>query len=182
MRENPTNALAISFAIAGAFHGVEDVNATRRVLQHFLDALVKTNIDYLRTHPETPRLYESGVVYKREPRIVDPYTGLERTRELWQDLPFTLATGQGDCEDLGCWLAAERTVFDRTPSRAFAKPRVMVDPNTGERFLLWHIRTLVGGRKVEDPSARLGMRDSDWVARYEEQVVGRLNRRLELQP
>lgn len=44
-----------------------------------------------------PALYESGIVYRRE----------QPRSERWQSAVELLATGQGDCEDLAAYRAAE---------------------------------------------------------------------------
>lgn len=48
-----------------------------------------------------PRLYASGIVYRREPIIEG------RVRERWQTPWETLALGEGDCEDLSIWRVVE---------------------------------------------------------------------------
>lgn len=66
----------------------------------------RTNVVYLRNHPWTPRLIDSGVRYQQE------------RKETWYDIPGILARGQDDCEGLASWLAAELQVlggFDAWP-------------------------------------------------------------------
>ena len=119
----------------------------RAVLGPLLEALVQVDCAYLLRHPRTPRLYQSGVRYQREA------PGLED----WQDIPTCLRRRVGDCEDLGCWLVAERRVFDRDPT---ARPNVtMRRRKTGG--WLFHIKDISSRFGVEDPSALLGMRGKD---------------------
>jgi len=86
-----------------------------------------------------PPLYESGVRYRREPR------GSER----WQTPSQTLARGEGDCEDLAAWRAAEL----RVSGEDLAARAVVV--RSGPRT--WHAVVQRGDGSFEDPSAALGM-------------------------
>lgn len=119
-----------------------------RAVAHLLRALTLADIDYLRHHPETPLLYQSGVRYEEEPI----------GQEDWQDIPTTLELGYGDCEDLCCWRAAEYHVRFGVPAWPTFVWRHK--PNGG---LLYHIQVRIPGKNgapdsVEDPSRRLGMR------------------------
>lgn len=89
----------------------------------------------------TPPLSATGVVYKREPS----------RRELWQSAASTYSIGNGDCEDLAVWLAADARVRGIDAS-VFVKP---VRPG------LRHAVVLVRGGAsplLFDPSAARGMR------------------------
>lgn len=79
-----------------AFESVPD-DAKFRIMNSLLEALIEANCEFLKLHPQTPMLYESGVYYQAEPD----------GRDEWQDIPDTLARGNGDCEDLACWRVAE---------------------------------------------------------------------------
>jgi hypothetical protein len=65
-------------------------------LDAMADTFVELNVDYLRLHPDTPTLYESGVRYSLVP-----------VTRSWQTVPRVLASGVGDCTDLAAWRAAE---------------------------------------------------------------------------
>ena len=82
-----------------AFETIGDA-AKVSVLFHLLEALISVNVALLLEQPDTPWLYESGVVYRREAR------GLED----WLDIAEVLERGFADCEDLGCWRIAELRV------------------------------------------------------------------------
>ena len=62
-----------------------------------------TGLNYQMMHTATvggggfPQLYESGIVYRREPQ----------GSEQWQPATDLLRSGQGDCEDLAAYRAAE---------------------------------------------------------------------------
>lgn len=105
------------------------------------DALTRLNRAYLRAHPGTPRLYESRVRYRREPR------GSER----WRTIPTVLAAGYGDCEDLACYRAAELQEAGER-ARAVNTHRAGVGGS-----MLYHIRVQREDGSIEDPSRRLGM-------------------------
>jgi hypothetical protein len=135
-----------------------DLKRAARRMQILLDALTKIHIDHLRHYPKTPSLYESGVVYEREPP----------GREDWQDILTTLRRGSGDCEDLATWRAADLRMRG-IPARAFGRPRPMVIPSSCEAGAvacddtpqvgtLWHILVRLPNGKIEDPSLRLGMK------------------------
>lgn len=104
-----------------------------------LAALVVLNRIYLRTHRDTPRLYESGVRYRRE------VAGAEQ----WLTLPLLLQVGAGDCEDLAAARAAELIESGEDPGAAAVVRRV--------RAGLWHAVVRRGTGEIEDPSKALGM-------------------------
>jgi hypothetical protein len=137
-----------------------DRRRAARRMQILLDALTKIHLDHLSHYPKTPSLYESGVVYEREPP----------GREDWQDILTTLRRGGGDCEDLATWRAAD-LLMRGIPARAFGRPRPMLIPPACEEGAvachgepqmgtLWHILVRLPNGTIEDPSKRLGMEGS----------------------
>lgn len=128
-----------------------------------LEALTEINEWHLRealTRGEPfPRLYSSGVYYEEEPP----------GQEDWLDLPSLYRAGKGDCEDLGCVLAAERRVYDGIDARPVIKVKFIPSnelkaagydhraiPRDG--IFLVHVLTLLPNGVLEDPSKVLGMR------------------------
>lgn len=111
-------------------------------LKAALAALCTLNVLYLRSHPNAPGLYQSGVRYRRE----------RQGREKWQTIPILYHVGFGDCEDLTAARVAELIV--RHGERA--QPEVR---RIGPR--LWHVLVLRASGLTEDPSARLGMRGDE---------------------
>ncbi len=93
-----------------------------------------------------PPLYETGVRYVREPR------GQER----WLPPSEVLRRGQGDCEDLAAYRAAELRLTGEDPH---AEARVV---RTGPRT--WHAVVLREDGDWEDPSAGLGMTIANGIA------------------
>ena len=112
-------------------------------LAHLLEALVLVNCSWLREHPRTPTLYESGVRYLEEPP----------GRDDWQDIPETLTRGDGDCEDLACWRLAELRVRWFEDARPFVKCTVSTP-----RHVVYHVQVRRSDGRIEDPSRVLGMR------------------------
>jgi hypothetical protein len=111
-------------------------------LGHLLEALTHINCAWLRENDRTPWLYESGVHYQEEPE----------GRDEWQDIPETIARGEGDCEDLACWRLAELRVRSREDAMPFVKHTVY-----GDRTI-YHVAVRRSDGRIEDPSRVLGMR------------------------
>lgn len=107
-----------------------------------IKALVYANLVYLTTHPNAPKLYESGVRYIREPLGT----------EYFQNIPSVMKTGGADCEDLASWRVAELIMQGE-----MAVPAVKVTVKD-DGFRLYHIQVRRGDGSIEDPSALLGMK------------------------
>ena len=131
------------FRIEDTFAGVEaySQDTSHKSLRLMLHALLLIDIDWLRRHPETPKLYESGVRYEYEPP----------GREDWQDWPTTLRRKEGDCEDLAN-LRASELIMQGIPARPTFIWRMR--PSGAN---LYHIQVTHPDGSVEDPSRRLGM-------------------------
>lgn len=136
--------------------GDRDERRFRENLKTALVALVRIDVAYLLSHPDTPRLYDSGVRYAPDPT---EWTGGEdelperRRVELWRDVPSVIEAGEGDCEDLACWLTAERIVRDRI----LARPVFLWAHKGPQRRMTYHIQVTSHERGTEDPSRRLGL-------------------------
>lgn len=92
-----------------SIHARVDVPPTPEALEALAEGLVLLNVWMLETALdrgiELPALYESGIVYRREPK----------GREWWEtasDLLGVTAHRTGDCEDLAAYRAAELRVFE----------------------------------------------------------------------
>ncbi|MBZ0119751.1 MAG: hypothetical protein K8H88_22370, partial [Sandaracinaceae bacterium] len=90
----PAHEIALRLRL---FRGEPARHYSERVLSVLLRTLVRANLLYLRTHADAPRLYEAGVHYEAEPY----------PQEEWKGIAAILADGQGDCEDLATYRAAE---------------------------------------------------------------------------
>ena len=64
------------------------------------ESLVQINEQWLRMHPETPDLYDSGVYYDLREDVQRP----------WQSIPRLYRMGRGDCEDIAAARTAELRV------------------------------------------------------------------------
>lgn len=127
--------------VVNLFNGPEQRARSGRALEIMLKALTAINLDFLLHNPNTPKLYDSGVIYQNEPR----------GREDWQDIPTTLLLGNGDCEDLACWRSAELQA-----QGIFARPVYRWRKLEGGG-VLYHILVRWPDGRIEDPSKRLGM-------------------------
>lgn len=85
-----------------------------------------------------PRLYESGVRYRRD------------KTERWKDIVSVLRIGFGDCKDLVAWRIAE---LWRDGERADIVSKLARLP--GE--LVFHVQIRKANGGIEDPSSLLGM-------------------------
>jgi hypothetical protein len=121
------------------------------VLRLFLEALVAANVVYLKHHPNTPKLYQSGVRYEAEQRDCFTFPETCPTEEDFKGIPYLLHDGYGDCEDLACWRVAELLVEGHDVQPYFTWRLV---GNT----LLYHIMVRYADGRIEDPSKVLGMK------------------------
>jgi hypothetical protein len=111
-----------------------------------LEALIKCNLIYLNGHLDTPLLYDSGVLYHREPR----------GEEEWQDIPTCLNVLRGDCEDLAAWRAAELR-----QQNIYAKAHLKWFHNREVNLTLFHVQVKLPDGTIDDPSKVLGMKGAE---------------------
>jgi hypothetical protein len=118
-----------------------------------------------------PKLYESGVAYRRE-------DGTEN----WLDIPHVIKAGWGDCEDLAFWRVAELRQ-QGIKAAPFAKWRringVFKYHALVRRFAPGrdHFGRMVKSKAwLEDPSVRLGMnsRDDDGRGIHDDYINNRM--------
>ena len=119
-----------------------------------MEAMCAIDLLHLRQR-RYPKLYESGVVYRREDRT-----------ENWLDIPHVIKAGWGDCEDLVFWRVAELR-HQKIKAAPFAKWRrvngVFKYHALVRRFAPGrdHFGRVVNSKSwLEDPSRRLGMNGS----------------------
>lgn len=155
----------------------ERESSQKRVLW-LLQAL--TNIDrlYLQEHPETPRIYQSGIKYKApaqfeqedvpEMKTLGEYlarkgapdsvmgayksvAGMVGNGEHFRDIPRIIENGGGDCDNVASWRAAELCELGIA-----AKPYITwrKRPDGGTTY---HVVVLWPDGTHEDPSLLLGM-------------------------
>jgi len=109
-----------------------------------LEGLVKANQVWL-ANAKFPRLYESGVVYRREGIGKDG-----QPTEIWRSIPVIYSDGYGDCEDLSCWRCAE---LREGGTRAYP---LVYQTKTGGFHVVVR-KQQYGKWVIEDPSRKLGM-------------------------
>ena len=126
----------ITFNILHAFTPQSNDVENALALRALLDCMIEMNKGYLRLHPETPGLYQSGVKYART--------------TLWEPIPALYARRMGDCKSLACARVAELQM-KRVPCEAVF--RFYTHPNGVKDFHIL-VQTPKGW---EDPSKKCGM-------------------------
>ena len=113
-----------------------DVQDPEKILNTLVDVSIPTM-------GGLPDIYGGTIRYKKE----------GAGREYWQAPSETARTGQGDCEDLAVYLAAQRRASGQDPA---ARVRVV---RTGPKMR--HALVQRGDGTLEDPSRALGMLGPD---------------------
>jgi hypothetical protein len=125
-------------------------------LRALLDCLTTINVGCMRRR-SLPRLYESGVRYRRI--------------DLWEPVVEIYSRGFADCKGLSCILCAE---YRLQGIEAFPVFRFAENNRGGNDF---HILVAVPSRQgydgamFEDPSVKLGMNEES-ISRYRGAIVG----------
>lgn len=122
------------------FKGQRDINFA-------LDLATVIAYRELKANPRLPKLYKSGVRYKRD-RCKGNMRSVDGACERFLSPTQLLKEGRGDCDDLAPYLAAQRILEGDRKARARAIP----SPGVG-----WHVVVIRGDGRKEDPSRRLGM-------------------------
>ena len=130
------------------FAHTERRESSEAVLRLLLEVLCAADVLYLQEHPRTPPLYRAGVRYREERAHV---VGGPIPEE-WKAIPYVLADGFGDCEDLACWRVAELLCQGIAAQPQFSFR--MLTP----AIAMYHITVRHPDGRTEDPSRRLGMR------------------------
>ena len=119
------------------------------MMRMLCEALAQVNGAFLTANP-VPRLYKSGVRYALPARA---------QAQPWRDVPLLLEGGSGACGELTAWRLAELRLFDGCSS---CIPLVTCKSMKGG--LMFHVKVYdPRSGQVEDPSAILGMGESEWV-------------------
>jgi hypothetical protein len=135
--------------VTPAFAAGVDPETSRRLVIAGVYGLALQNMVWLKANPGTIRIYDSGVVWRPEPKGV----------EKWLSVPYILAAGKADCEDLAAWRVAELRVRDRV----HAIPEILVRTLPDGRIRAHAVVKWPDGR-IEDPSAKMGMHE--WYAAH----------------
>ena len=125
---------------AGDADAVIHVPASASFYEAAIEGLSLLDEQILTEAPDFPRLYESGVIYRKE------------ARDTWRHADDVLCSGGGDCEDLAAWRVAELRVSGDDPDAY-----VYVYQSGPHRY---HAVVARGSGRIEDPSLILGMQVS----------------------
>lgn len=126
--------------------------ASERALDRWLEMLAQQDMDYLREHPDTPRLRDSGVRYYHDGRGSD-----RGVVDEWMDIPEALHEGVTDCKSLAAWRVAELRVSGEDSGARCGKKFALIDDPDAGQLMLYHVIVLRSDGRTEDPSAELGM-------------------------
>jgi hypothetical protein len=154
----------------------DDAEQSRTDLLWMLEALTQRDMAYLKEHPETPRLYDSGVVYERPAQFsgVCPEVAILRKAlgakalmpsvaevlstvqavlggERFRDVGRIIENGRGDCDNVACWRVAELR-----QSGIKASPYITWKPRL-DGGVTYHVLVKWPDGTHEDPSLLLGM-------------------------
>lgn len=124
----------------------DSIRFSEEIVHKLIELMISANREYIRCKG-APLIYESGVVYRREPP----------GREEFKSIPVILRTGHADCEDLAAWRVAELREQGE-PARIVIKKWVLPSKIPGEPFYQYHVLLIRQDGTLEDPSAILGMR------------------------
>lgn len=172
----------------------ERENSQKRILC-LLEALVWCNRLYLKQHPETPLIYQSGIKYivpeqfeqahlpevdtvrkflEKKGASADVLTAFKEmadqlgSGEHFRDIPRILENGGGDCDNVASWRVAELRELG-IPAKPYITWRTRADGG-----VTYHVIVLHADGSSEDPSLLLGMggetRESDRL--HEEEKLG----------
>lgn len=130
----------VMFGIDGAFHAQASKSSNATALRALLDCLIELNVIFLDAYPNTPGLYESGVVYYLMP-----------VRAPWDTIPTLFARHYGDCKSLAAARIAELRHNGQTARPVFRH----IQNGWGTMF---HILIQHDNGQWECPSRILGMR------------------------
>ncbi|MCW5950631.1 MAG: hypothetical protein KIT41_14260 [Pyrinomonadaceae bacterium] len=118
----------------------ENAGTFERAARIFLEGAAFVSLQHLIDFPRTPKLYESGVIYRHE----DTST--------IRDLAGTMKRGWGSCGHLCVWRVAElRRDGEQAAFRIF-----VAHDSAGLR--IYHVQVRRGDGSIEDPSRILGMK------------------------
>lgn len=179
----------INFDLDLQFDDPESRWLSEQVLLFGLNVLAVQDVYYLRRHPDTPKLYDSGMVYmvpeqferrpsasqiadfkkflagrmRMTPAEIEHHVDLARGVEIFRDIPRMLAHGGGDCDNCCAMRNAELVVAGVKG----AKPRLTHRRQGGRT--IYHAIVLWPDGSSEDPSIILGMGGEDKRAERREE-------------
>lgn len=124
--------------ILASFEGsMSNFEALRPIVASFNDSLALANLQWLKTHPETPSVYDSGIRYVED-----------KGQDDWCDIPEVIRRGYGDCDDINAWRLGE-LLFRGIECKAG------VDVTRSENDVTYHTFVVYPDGSTEDPAARI---------------------------
>lgn len=142
-----TSPSRITWGLPSVFNAGSVPAENARSLHALLTCLKELDELYLRSRPDAPTLYDSGVYYDRT--------------EVWYTTPSLYKLGFGDCKSLACTLAAERELGHGGYQPEACEPVFRYLPHkSGPLHVTYHILNLTP-RGWEDPSKACGMTDNE---------------------
>lgn len=149
-----------------------------------LEALVLLNRETLRAYPKTPRIYQSGVVYREEPPGVESLV----------DTAEVLLQGWGDCAHLCASVLAERQELDGEHDAELRITWIIPNANDYPKGSRERARLLRGGKpkrtfhvqirrgggpktigKIECPSEARGMKHAPYLPPHQNAELAKLD-------
>lgn len=176
------------------FGGGENKEQAEKDICWMMEALVQRNMNYLREHPSTPRLYRSGVTWSAPKQLtgdVDEVAILKKVLgsnayrgdvnralitiqdvlggERFRDIGRVIENGDGDCDNLNCWRVAELRQ-QGIQARPFMTSRERPDGTTYHALVIWPPLGPCNYETSEDPSLLLGMYQPSRKADRDEEI------------
>ena len=163
------------FHLSGLFDSPNMRGLSEDAVLWGLEVLTNWDVDYLKTHSETPKLYDSGVVYALPDQMTSKMTpaDIEATRqfvlkrgasrdsadhvvaflegmEVFRDVPAVLQLGKVDCDNLSAFRTAELRL-------AGVKAAPYITWRDTSRGTTYHALVRWPDGTSEDPSLLLGL-------------------------
>ncbi len=151
--------MEITFNLPHAFAPDSSKVANAYTLSALLKCMIAINIGYLREHPNTPSLYQSGVRYGRT-IVWEPIPALYKANKAklwgryWAPSPLGVGLKIGDCKSLASARGAELIISGKNVRPEF---RFRDRPDASGN-LDFHIVFFTDDGYEDDPSRVLGMR------------------------
>lgn len=158
----------VLFELGGLFADDKDREISEDGTLWFLESLCQWNQLWLKKHPETPRLYDSKVVYKLPEQVSGDPNGF-LSGEHFRDIPAVLENGGGDCDNVAAWRVAELRNHGYRGVKPYITSRPKEDGGRVYHALVWWPTPGPKG-STEDPSLILGMGGEERTAERAEEV------------
>lgn len=170
---------SIHLGVTLPFETTEEMQDSEEILDNLLAIVCRVNRQYLRRNPNTPSLYESGVVYAPPEQSVAPPIEKDKLQELFRllkemkqephtammvyriisgiesflDIPNLYKRGRGDCNEL-----VPVRIAELWRAGVLARPYLQKSPLPNAfGGITYHVIVQWPDKSGEDPSLILGM-------------------------